>query len=613
MLRRLALAIAVAASCGIASGATQGGPIPVPLPLFPQNNWWNTDISAAPVDLNSGAFIDFINQLTIPCCRKLHPDWGGDNGDGTLYGFPFIIVDGSQAKKTVLFPDPDLASESDGVGVPFYPIPDEAISQYGWIEEGYAGNVDRRAESDRHILIVDKTNNHLYELYSVWYNGTNWEAGSAAFFDMNTNNRRTEGWTSADASGMALLPGLVRYDEVFGPNEITHAIRVTLRASNGHVFPASHDAGSNPSALPMGARLRLNPLKDISTFPAAVQKIYRAFKKYGLIMADNGSDMYVSGAYDNRWDMDVMNTAFNGLTASDFEVIQLGWQPATSFTLTLPSVMGANNAASATLTAFNSNYTIATGYTGTVHFTSSDGAATLPADYTFTGGDAGTHTFTNGFTLQTAGGQTVTVKDNANATITLTRNVIVGPSTPTGVIATATTLSNVNVSWTPVGGLTYEVVRASAGPYATLTTNAANPYPDGTVTAGTSYVYKVRAIDASLRVSPFSTPDAATTKFFLDDPLVVQGTTMKAQHIIELRQAVNMLRTAASLGGGSFTDPAPTGLFVQKLHIDQLRTALDQARSALGLPAIGYTDPTINAASTLIKAAHIVDLRNGVK
>jgi hypothetical protein len=237
----------------------------------------------------------------------------------------------------------------------------------------------------------------------------------------------------------------------------------------------------------------------------------------------------------------------------------------------------------------------------------------LPADYTFTGGDAGTHTFTNGFTLQTAGGQTVTVKDNANATITLTRNVIVGPSTPTGVIATATTLSNVNVSWTPVGGLTYEVVRASAGPYATLTTNAANPYPDGTVTAGTSYVYKVRAIDASLRVSPFSTPDAATTKFFLDDPLVVQGTTVKAQHIIELRQAVNMLRAAASLGAGSFADPAPTSLFVQKLHIDQLRTALDQARSALGLPAIGYTDPTINAASTLIKAAHIVDLRNGVK
>ena len=616
MLRRFTLAITVAAWCGIAFGAAvQGGSIPVPLPLFPQNNWWNTDISSAPVDANSTNFITYINSNddTTPHIRHLHPDWGGDNGDGTLYGFPFIIVDGSQPKKTVLFPDPDLASESDGVGVPFYPIPDEAIAQYGWIEEGHAGNVDLRDDSDRHMLIVDKTNNFVYELYSVYYNGTNWEAGSGAFFDMNTNNRRTEGWTSADASGMALLPGLVRYDEVFGPNEITHALRVTLRHSNLHVFPASHDAGTTLNALPMGARLRLKSTTNISTYPAAVQKIYRAFMKYGLIMADNGSDMFISGAYDNRWDMDVMNTAFNSLTASDFEVIQLAWQPTVNFVLTLPSVLGANDPASATLTAYNSNYTVATGYTGTVHFSSSDGIATLPVDYTFTGGDAGTHTFTNGFTLRTAGGQTVTVKDNVNATITLTRNVIVGPSTPTGVIATATTPTNVNVSWTNVAGLTYEVVRASASPFVSLTTNATTPYPDGTVVANTSYVYKVRAIDASLRVSPFSVPDAATTKFFLDDPLIVQGTAVKAQHITELRQAVNMLRAAASLGPGTYTDPSPGGLFIQKVHINQLRTALDQARAALGLPAITYTDPTINAASTFIKAAHITELRNGVK
>ncbi|HEY8184309.1 MAG TPA: hypothetical protein VII32_18845, partial [Thermoanaerobaculia bacterium] len=218
MLRRLALAIAVAASCGIALGATQGGPIPVPLPLFPANNWWNTDITAAPVDLNSTTYINHIGAAV-----KTHPDWGGDVGDGTLYGIPFIIVDGSQPKKTVFF---DTADESDGVDhnnmdtpFPFYPIPDEAITQYGWIEGGPAGNVF--IDEDRHILIVDKTNNWLYELYHVFYNGTNWTAGSGAFFDMNTNNRRTEGWTSADASGMAILPGLVRYDEVFGPNEIT--------------------------------------------------------------------------------------------------------------------------------------------------------------------------------------------------------------------------------------------------------------------------------------------------------------------------------------------------------------------------------------------------------
>src|ERR1700687_534549 len=130
MLRRFALAVAIAASCGSAAAAAmQGGPIPVPLPLFPANNWWNTDISAAPVDLNSLAFITYIGGTV-----KTHPDWGGDNGDGTLYGFPFSLVDGSQTKKTVTFPDAGLAAESDGVGVPFYPIPDDAISQYGWIE-----------------------------------------------------------------------------------------------------------------------------------------------------------------------------------------------------------------------------------------------------------------------------------------------------------------------------------------------------------------------------------------------------------------------------------------------------------------------------------------------
>src|SRR5205823_4160166 len=181
------------------------------------------------------------------------------------------------------------------------------------------------------------------------------------------------------------------------------------------------------------------------------------------------------------------------------------------------------------------------GYPGTVHFTSAVGAASLPGDYSFTGADAGAHTFS--FILRTAGGQTVTVTDLANATITLTRNVIVGPSTPTGLAATATSLANVNVTWTNVPGLTYELIRTSAGsPYATLPTNGANPYSDGAVVAGASYVYKVRAIDASLRVSPFSVPDAATTKLFLDDPLVVQGTTVKAQHIIDLRQAINMLR-----------------------------------------------------------------------
>ena len=135
-------------------------------------------------------------------------------------------------------------------------------------------------------------------------------------------------------------------------------------------------------------------------------------------MADNGSDLYVSGVYDTRWDNGVLNPAFHGLKASDFEVVQLAWKPSRNFVLTLPQTVSANDATTATLTVYDENYQVATGYTGTVQFTSTDGAATLPVNYTFTAGDAGTHTFTGGFTLRTAGFQIVTFTDVANATIT---------------------------------------------------------------------------------------------------------------------------------------------------------------------------------------------------
>jgi len=151
-------------------------------------------------------------------------------------------------------------------------------------------------------------------------------SGSGAVFDMNTNNRRPTGWTSADAAGLAIFPGLIRYDETFGTAEITHAFRVTVRASNGYVWPASHAAGTNSSALPMGARLRLKASKNISGFTPEVQRLFRAMKRYGLIVADNGSDMYISGTMDARWNNSVLNPAFSALTADDFDVVQLGWR-----------------------------------------------------------------------------------------------------------------------------------------------------------------------------------------------------------------------------------------------------------------------------------------------
>jgi hypothetical protein len=315
-------------TAAVIASSIQGGPLPGPLPLFPPDNWWNTDISTAPVDPGSAAFITFVGAT-----RAMHPDFGGDVSPGSqdIYGFPFAVVDGTLAKRTVQF---QYADESDGVdhatgaSVPFYPIPDEAIAQAHWIEGGQPGNVDLRSSSDRHLLIVDRDHKYLYELYNVFFDGQQWQAGSGAFFDMTTNNRRPDGWTSADAAGLAILPGLVRYDEVFGAGEIRHAFRVTVRATNGYVYPASHRAGSTVGALPMGARLRLKASKDLSGFTPEVQRIFRAMQHYGLIVADNGSDMYVSGTYDTRWDNGILNPAFRALTASDFDVISLGYRPA---------------------------------------------------------------------------------------------------------------------------------------------------------------------------------------------------------------------------------------------------------------------------------------------
>jgi hypothetical protein len=175
--------------------------------------------------------------------------------------------------------------------------------------------------------VVDRDRLVLYELFATRWNAAanRWEAGSGAIFDLTRNDRRPEGWTSADAAGLAILPGLVRYDESVA-GEIGHAFRVTVRSTNGYVWPASHRAGSTPGALPMGARLRLKASKDISGFPPHLQRMFRAMKTYGLIVADNGSDMYITGTMDSRWNNGQLNPAFQALTANDFEVVQLGWR-----------------------------------------------------------------------------------------------------------------------------------------------------------------------------------------------------------------------------------------------------------------------------------------------
>jgi len=322
----------------LAMNATQGGGLPQPLPLFPAENWWNLDVSNWPVDSNSANYIAFINNGGT---RRLHPDFGGDAGSGNaIYGVPYAVVTNvtDADLKAVQF---QYSSESDGVNhttntsFPFYPIPPAAITESGWIEGGNPGNIDERCCADRHLLMVDRDQNYLFELYNVFYDSTqgNWHAGSGAFFDMNTNNRRPEGWTSADAAGLAIFPGLVRYDEVYDPavTEIRHALRVTVRGTKGYVYPASHNATTSTAtyAPPLGARLRLKASVDVTqrTSNPNMQKIFRAMQKYGLIVADNGSDMYITGTYNTNWNNDILNPAFASLTASDFEVIQLGYNP----------------------------------------------------------------------------------------------------------------------------------------------------------------------------------------------------------------------------------------------------------------------------------------------
>lgn len=333
-----ALALAPLAGCGgDSSSPTAPGATPPPAPadsaqllgdltgvtLFPGDNWWNVDVSAAPLDPASDDYIDFVSGRVggnTTAVRHLHPDFGPPP-----YGIPFAVVTGTQPLSAVTWTLYGSQSDDGAPGRPDgYPIPGLARTQANWIEGGAAGG---GTSGDRHLLIVDKHHGLLFETWATRWNASaaRWEAGSGAVFDLASNARRPDGWTSADAAGLAILPGLVRWDEANGSGDIHHAFRVTVRSTNGYVWPASHQAGSTSGALPMGARLRLKASKAIDGYPADVRRLFQAMKTHGLIVADNGTDMYISGTMDARWDNDVLNPAFASLSADDFEVVRLGW------------------------------------------------------------------------------------------------------------------------------------------------------------------------------------------------------------------------------------------------------------------------------------------------
>jgi len=327
----------VLAGCGAATeptapmpqGGVQGGGTVVLLEdftsrqIFPADNWWNLDVSGAPLDPQSDALIDFISGRTpadTTRTQRLHPDFGPPP-----YGIPYVGVAGTQSLRPVTFTPYGAQSDAGAPGQPAgYPIPDEARLLPNYIEGGVAGGGNG---GDRHLLIVDRDRGLLFETWATKWDAANarWQAGSGAVFDLATNARRPEGWTSADAAGLAIFPGLVRHDEIASATPIRHAFRVTVRATDGYVWPASHQAGTTSGAPPMGMRLRMKASKNLTAYPADIRKIFQAMKTYGLIVADNGSDMYVSGTMDPAWDNDVLNPAFHGLTADDFEVVQRGW------------------------------------------------------------------------------------------------------------------------------------------------------------------------------------------------------------------------------------------------------------------------------------------------
>lgn len=282
---------------GVARAATIAG-----CPLFPADNIWNTPIDSAPVDPSSSTYV-----ATIGASTRLHADFG------TVYnrapnGIPYITVAGTQTPVNITF---QYSGESDPGP---YPIPPDAP-----IEGGPDG------DGDRHVLIVDRDRCLLYEVYDArpQVDGS-WRAGSGAKWDLRSNALRPAPWTSADAAGLPILPGLVRYDEVMS-GEIDHALRFTVpQTRNAYVWPARHPASSLSGLQypPMGLRFRLKASFDTARFSPAMQVILRALKKYGMMVADNGSAWYLSGAPDSRWSDDDLRTLAQ-LTGNDFEVVSV--------------------------------------------------------------------------------------------------------------------------------------------------------------------------------------------------------------------------------------------------------------------------------------------------
>lgn len=306
----LSTAAALAALAALAVGTTpaaSGAPAvrPVPgtqCPTFPADNFWHADVSRLPVHPRSKQWLAHMSPT-----RRLHPDFGPAYGEQPVpYGIPVTVVGGGHRKVAVRFA---YAGESDRVR---YPLSRTTTR----IEGGWA------ADGDRHAIVVDRDTCTLYELFDVHVRDGVWRAGSGAVWDLRSNALRPRGWTSADAAGLPILPGLLRYDEV-AAGGVDHAIRFTTNVTNrAFVWPARHQAGSVSDATypPMGARFRLKASYPLSGLRADTQVVLRAMKRHGLVLADNGSPWYFQGTQDTRWPSGLLDE-LKRVPASAFEAV----------------------------------------------------------------------------------------------------------------------------------------------------------------------------------------------------------------------------------------------------------------------------------------------------
>lgn len=280
----------------------------VPCTIFPADNIWNVPVDDLPVHPRSAEYV-----ARIGADRYLHPDFGSGTWMGGPMGIPFVVVPGDQPPVPVEFVYPQEADPGP------YPIPPDV--------EIEGGRLNPNNKGDRHVIVVDQDNCVLYELFHAWpqEEGKKWRANSGAIFDLRSHGLRPHGWTSADAAGLPILAGLLRYEEV-AAGEIRHALRFTApQTQRAFVWPARHYASklTDPALPPMGQRFRLRKDFDVSRFDPEIQVVLRALQKYGLMLADNGSSWYIQGAPDPRWDNDLYRRELHQVFGRDFEAVDV--------------------------------------------------------------------------------------------------------------------------------------------------------------------------------------------------------------------------------------------------------------------------------------------------